>query len=81
MARRAARITLLWRPGCHLCDDARAVTDGRPPTSASAGRNAHPTRSTDDLGEHWEEIPATLVDGVQIDFWLVSEPRLRAALG
>jgi hypothetical protein len=31
--------------------------------------------------EYWDKIPVTLVDGVQIDFWRVSEARLRAALG
>jgi hypothetical protein len=30
---------------------------------------------------YWEQIPVTLVDGEQHDFWRVSESRLRAALG
>ena len=35
-----------------------------------------------DLQErYWEQIPVTLVDGEQHDFWRVSESRLRAALG
>ncbi|MFI6792337.1 glutaredoxin family protein [Nonomuraea sp. NPDC050383] len=74
------RITLLGRPGCHLCDDAREVV----------------TRVAAELGVPWEEvdidsspelrekygemIPVTLVDGTQHDFWRVSEERLRAAL-
>ena len=29
---------------------------------------------------YWEQIPVTLVDGEQHDFWRVSESRLRAAL-
>jgi hypothetical protein len=32
------------------------------------------------MQEYWDKIPVTLVDGVQIDFWRVSETRLRAAL-
>jgi hypothetical protein len=32
------------------------------------------------LREHGESIPVVFVDGVQVDFWRVSEARLRAAL-
>jgi len=30
---------------------------------------------------YWEQIPVTLVDGVQHDYWRVDESRLREALG
>jgi len=76
----SARVTLYGRAGCHLCDDARAVID----------------RVCRDLGEEFveididgddelrarygEEIPVTLVDGKQHDFWRVDEQRLRTAL-
>lgn len=75
-----ARVTLYGRPGCHLCDDARAVI----------------ARVCADLDEEYvevsiehdpvlyerfgEEIPVTFVDGRQHDFWRVDETRLRAAL-
>jgi hypothetical protein len=36
--------------------------------------------SPDDLAGYSEMIPVTFVDGVQHDFWRVSEDRLRAAL-
>ena len=29
---------------------------------------------------YWEQVPVTLVDGEQHDFWRVDEARLRAAL-
>jgi hypothetical protein len=32
------------------------------------------------MREYWDKIPVTFVDGVQIDFWRVSESRLRRAL-
>jgi hypothetical protein len=32
------------------------------------------------MHEYWDKIPVTFVDGVQHDFWRVSEDRLRAAL-
>jgi hypothetical protein len=76
----AHAITLLSRPGCHLCDEARAVI------SRVAGELGVPwterdiTLSEDDLIAYGEMIPVTLIDGVQHDFWRVSEDRLRKAL-
>lgn len=75
------RITMLGKPGCHLCDDAQrvietvaadfgATVDVRDITVATAAEQ----------DEYWEKIPVTFVDGVQHDFWRVSEKRLRAAL-
>lgn len=77
---RASRVTLISKPGCHLCDDARVVI----------------TAVTEELGESFEEvnliedpalveryaemIPVTLVDGAQHDYWRVSADRLRSAL-
>lgn len=74
------RITLITKPGCHLCGPVRAVVE----------------RVATDLGVGWAElsilddpalsaayrdlIPVTLVDGVQHDRWRVSESRLRQAL-
>jgi glutaredoxin len=74
------RVELFTRTGCHLCDEARIVV----------------TRVVDELGEQLiehdidadpekarrfgEQVPVVFVDGVQIDFWRVSESRLRAAL-
>ena len=76
-----ARITLLGRPGCHLCDDARAVIERVAADLGVAWEERDITASPDDMREYWDKIPVTLVDGVQIDFWRVSEARLRAALG
>jgi hypothetical protein len=39
------------------------------------------TQSPADLAAYSEQIPVTFIDGVQHDFWRVSESRLRAALG
>lgn len=74
------RITLLGRPGCHLCDDARGII------ARVAGELGVPWEEVDIdssaelLDKYGEMIPVTLVDGVQHDFWRVSEDRLRAAL-
>jgi hypothetical protein len=79
-APRVPVVTLIGRSGCHLCDAARAIV----------------VRVTDELGarlveidvdtdpelraRYSDEVPVTLVDGRQHDFWRVSEDRLRAAL-
>jgi hypothetical protein len=74
------RITLLAKPGCHLCDDARAVI-ARVAADVGVGYTERDiTASAQDMAEYWDKIPVTLVDGVQVDFWRISESRLRTAL-
>jgi glutaredoxin len=74
------RITLLSRPGCHLCEDARAVIT-RVAADLGVGWDERDiTASEQDMAEYWDKIPVTMVDGVTHDFWWVSEDRLRAAL-
>ena len=74
------RITLLARPGCHLCDDARVVISKVADDLGVTWEERDITQSATDLREYWEKIPVTLVDGVPHDFWRVSEERLRRAL-
>jgi len=76
----AHTITLLSRPGCHLCDEARAVIARVAADLGVPWQERDITESQDDLREYGEMIPVTLIDGVQHDFWRVSEQRLRAAL-
>ena len=75
-----ARITLIGKPGCHLCDEAREVVAR---VTAELGEDYEELSILDDpelRSRYWEQIPVTLVDGEQHDFWRVSEARLRAAL-
>ena len=74
------RITLLGKPGCHLCDEAREVIARVAADLRVPWEERDITRSGDDLREYGDMIPVTLIDGVQHDFWRVSEQRLRAAL-
>ena len=76
----AAAITLLSRPGCHLCDEARAVIARVAADLGVPWEERDITQSERDLQDYWEMIPVTLINGVQHDFWHVSEQRLRAAL-
>jgi hypothetical protein len=78
--RAAPRVTLYSRPGCHLCDDARAVIVE---VCAELGEQYVEISIDDDpaLGRRFgEEIPVTFVDGRQHDFWRVDAGRLRRAL-
>jgi hypothetical protein len=75
-----SRIILLSRPGCHLCDDAREVVRRVADDLGVAWHERDITESEDDMREYWDKIPVTLVDGIQHDFWRVSEDRLRTAL-
>jgi hypothetical protein len=75
-----ARITLFGKPGCHLCDDARDVIAR---VCADLGTTYDEVDITTDpalMERYGEQIPVTLVDGAQHDFWRVDENRLRAAL-
>ena len=75
-----ARITLITKPGCHLCDVAREVIEI---VCADTGDSWHETSIEDDprlADEYWEKIPVVLVDGRPHDFWRVNPDRLRTAL-
>ena len=75
-----ARITLIGKPGCHLCDEARAVIAQ---VAQDLGVGWEELSITDDprlAEEYWEQIPVTLVDGRQHDYWRVDAGRLRQAL-
>ncbi len=74
------RVTLLSRPGCHLCDDARSVIARVTGELGVGWTERDITRSPEDLDRFAEMIPVIMVDGVQHDYWRVSEARLRAAL-
>ncbi|HTX85323.1 MAG TPA: glutaredoxin family protein [Streptosporangiaceae bacterium] len=80
MSAPAPRITLLSRPGCHLCDEARSIIERVATDLGVSFEERDITLSADDLAQYSEMIPVTFVDGVQHDFWRVSEERLRAAL-
>jgi hypothetical protein len=74
-------ITLIGKPDCHLCEDARAVIVR---LADELGFSWEELSINDDPELHrkyWEQIPVTLIDGRQHDFWRVDEARLRAALG
>jgi len=76
----AVRVTLIARAGCHLCDTARE-TVARVTADLGVGWEEILVDGDPELRERWsEQVPVTLVDGRQHDYWRVDEGRLRAAL-
>ncbi|MBA2775037.1 MAG: glutaredoxin family protein [Nocardioidaceae bacterium] len=74
------RVRLLSKPGCHLCDDARAVVEAVCADAGTTYDEVDITQHPELLATYAEQIPVTFVDGVQHDYWRVDPARLRAAL-
>ena len=75
-----ARVRLYSKPGCHLCDDARAVVERVCADLGTSYDEVDITASPDLMNAYADQIPVTFVDGRQHDFWRVDEARLRRAL-
>ncbi|WP_078067798.1 glutaredoxin family protein [Streptomyces jeddahensis] len=73
-------VTLIGKPGCHLCDDARAVIERVCGELGATWEEKDITQDEELYRKYWEQIPVVLVDGAQHDFWRVAEDRLRRAL-
>jgi hypothetical protein len=73
-------VTLLGKPGCHLCDDARAVVAAVCAELGVGWEEVDITGSPELWAAHHDRIPVTLVDGIEHDYWRVQADRLRAAL-
>lgn len=74
-------VTLIGKPGCHLCDDAREVVRGVCAETGASFEEKDITRDEELHRAYWEQIPVVLVDGEQHTFWRVDPARLRRALG
>lgn len=73
-------VTLIAKPGCHLCDTARDVIV-RVCSETGARWEEQDINEDEELyRKYWEQIPVVLVDGAQHDFWRVDPERLRRAL-
>jgi glutaredoxin len=80
----STRLTLLSKPGCHLCDAARQVV-----TEVVAGLEGGASVTVEELSilddpelnaRYWDEIPVVLIDGVVHNIWRIDPERLRNAL-
>lgn len=74
-------VTLVGKPGCHLCDDARQVVREVCEETGASWEEKDITVDEELHREYWEQIPVVLIDDEQHTFWRVDPARLRAALG
>ncbi|MFF4733985.1 glutaredoxin family protein [Streptomyces mirabilis] len=73
-------VTLIRKPGCHLCDDAQEVVEKVCGDLGVPWEHKDITEDEELHRAYWEQIPVVLVDGAQHTFWRVDEARLREAL-
>lgn len=80
----AARLTLLSKPGCHLCDAARdvvaEVVAGLPAGASIAVEELSILDDAELNARYWDEIPVVLIDGAVHNIWHIDAERLRSAL-
>ncbi|UNO41215.1 glutaredoxin family protein [Streptomyces sp. MST-110588] len=74
-------VTLIGKPGCHLCDVAQDVIEKVCAETGASWEKKDITQDADLYRKYWEQIPVVLVDGAPHDFWRVDPQRLRRALG
>ncbi|QAV71019.1 glutaredoxin family protein [Salinibacterium sp. UTAS2018] len=78
------RLTLIGKPGCHLCDDARETIKAviaALPTELSAELTEQSILDDEALhARYWDEIPVVLINNRVHTIWRVEPERLRSAL-
>ncbi|MEW2418502.1 glutaredoxin family protein [Streptomyces sp. NPDC046866] len=73
-------VTLVGKPGCHLCEEAEAVVAEVCAELGTPWEKKDITQDEELYRRHWEQIPVVLIDGEQHTFWRVNPDRLRRAL-
>ncbi len=74
-------LTLIGKPGCHLCDDARTVVDRVLADFPDVTFEERSILDDDELSRAYsDEIPVVMIDGRVHTIWRVNDDRLRKAL-
>ena len=80
----AVALTLLSKPGCHLCDEARDVVAGVIAELGGATSVSLDEKSILDDPQlndrYWDEIPVLLIGDRVHTIWRVDPARLRTAI-
>jgi glutaredoxin len=81
------QLTLIGKPGCHLCDNAREAIDGVLFEFRAANPDVLIELEEINILEdqelqlkYSEEIPVLLIDGKMHNYWRIDEERLMRAL-
>ena len=82
-----ASLTLIGKPGCHLCDDARTVVtrvmddlESRPDAPALTLDEVSILDDAALNAKYAEEIPVLLINGRVHNYWRIDPVRLTTAL-
>lgn len=80
-------LTLIGKPGCHLCDDARLAVanvlqdfQDKNPACDIQITEQNILEDAESSHQYSEEIPVLLINGKVHNYWRIDEDRLRAAL-
>ena len=81
-------LTLLTKPGCHLCEEAKTVVDSAIDKFKSEHSSENPIELTEVniledqalLEKYGEEIPVLQINGATHAYWRIDSERLIAAL-
>jgi glutaredoxin len=76
----SATVTLYGRPGCHLCDDARAALERIRATAPFTLREVDITGDDDLHRRYLERIPVVALEGEELFDFYVDEDALRRRL-
>ncbi|GGR82790.1 thioredoxin family protein [Micromonospora fulviviridis] len=71
-----ARLTLITRPDCHLCEDAKAALDRVVAVTGDRWIEKDVTGDLELEREYGDRLPVVLLDGKEHGYWRVEEERL-----
>lgn len=74
------RLTLVTRPGCHLCDVAKEALDRVVAVTGDRWVEVDVTSSLELERDYGDRVPVVLLDGREHGYWRVEEERLLADL-
>ena len=78
-------LTLIGKPGCHLCEDAlTVVTEVMGELTSDSQRYILEEKSIENdpelFDQYWEQIPVLLIEGKVHNYWRIDPDRLTTAL-
>jgi hypothetical protein len=73
---REPRLTLITRPGCHLCDDAREALTRVVAVTGDRWTEWDVSGDLELERDYGDRLPVVLLDGKEHGYWRVEEERL-----
>nr|MDT0658294.1 glutaredoxin family protein [Micromonospora sp. DSM 115978] len=71
-----ARLTLITRPGCHLCEVAKEAIERVVAVTGDRWVEVELNGDPELEGEYGDRVPVVLLDGREHGYWRVEEDRL-----